>query len=177
MPSHPVADQEELLDLVNEQDEVIGVLPRSEVYARGLSNFRASNGFIRNSRGQLWIPRRVATKKLFPLGLDMSIAGHVGSGETYDESFAREAFEEIGVDVTKLPVRVLGFMTPHEHGTAAFVKAYEIQLDEAPTLNPHDYIEAYWLTPKEVLDRLAQGETSKEDLPRMIRHFYPEATA
>lgn len=164
---------DELLDLVNEHDEVIGVMPRSEVYAKGLSNFRASNGFIRNREGKLWIPRRVATKKLFPLGLDMSVAGHVSSGETYDESFAREAFEELGIDVNTLPVRVLGFMSPHEHGTAAFIKAYEIQMDEAPNFNKEDFVEAYWLTPREILDRLAQGETSKEDLPRMIRHFYP----
>ena len=73
--------------------------------------------------------------------------------------------------------RARGLMPPHELGPASIVTAYEIQMDEAPLLNPHDFIEAYWLTPKEVLDRLAQGETSKEDLPRMIRHFYPEATA
>ncbi len=39
--------QEEMLDLVNEQDEVIGSMERNEVYAKGLTNFRVITYFSR----------------------------------------------------------------------------------------------------------------------------------
>src|SRR5437764_660506 len=93
---------DEMLDLVDGTDTVIRSALRSEVYAKSLKYLRAANAFIVNSRGELWIPRRVATKKIFPLCLDMSIAGHVSSGETYDETFARETMEEVNLDVTKV---------------------------------------------------------------------------
>ena len=66
---------DEYLDLVNEKDEVIGKKLRSEVYAEGLSNFRVVNAFLVNSEGKLWLPRRGAHKRIFPLCLDMSMGG------------------------------------------------------------------------------------------------------
>jgi len=74
---------DEYLDLVDLQDSVIGRKLRSEVYAEHLSNFRVVNAFVLNSKGELWIPRRTADKRIFPLCLDMSVGGHVESGESY----------------------------------------------------------------------------------------------
>lgn len=65
--------QDEMLDLVNEADRVIGQLLRSELYHCQSRNFRVVNGFLRNEQGQIWIPRRTAQKRIFPLALDMSI--------------------------------------------------------------------------------------------------------
>lgn len=44
---------EEILDLVDRDDNVIGKLARDKVYAAGLSNFRVINGFLINQQGQL----------------------------------------------------------------------------------------------------------------------------
>ena len=70
--------------------------PPDQPTCKDLHNFRAVIGFVKNSNGQFWIPRRVKEKIIYPLALDMSVAGHVSSGETYDEAFEREAREEIG---------------------------------------------------------------------------------
>jgi isopentenyl-diphosphate delta-isomerase len=70
-------DQDEWLDLVDENDVVIGKKLRSEVHAEKLHNYRAINVFIRNAKGELWIPRRTAHKQLYPLGLDFSCAGQL----------------------------------------------------------------------------------------------------
>ncbi|MDZ4286214.1 MAG: NUDIX hydrolase, partial [Candidatus Sungbacteria bacterium] len=71
MATHHILD--EFLDIVDENDNVIGTKKRSEVYAEHLSNFRVVNAFVRNSKGELWIPRRSADKRIFPLCLDMSM--------------------------------------------------------------------------------------------------------
>ena len=163
---------DELLDLVDEEDRVIGSMLRSEVYARGLHNVRVVNLFIINSEGKLWIPRRTAHKKLYPLCLDMSMGGHVMSGETYDEAFAREVSEELRIDVARVPYRLLGHLTPHQHSVSAFMNVYEIMQNAAPDFNPDDFTEYFWLTPAEVLARIAAGEKAKGDLPKLIGIFY-----
>lgn len=165
-------NDEEILDLVNENDEVIGQMPRSEVTAKKMKNKRVINAFIVNDDGKLWIPRRSANKAQHPSALDMSVGGHVESGEDYDACFARETMEETRLDVTKFPHKLLGKMTPHEHGTNAFMCVYEIRANDVPNYNPEDFSEYYWLTPQEVLDRLANGDISKHDLPIIIRSFY-----
>lgn len=160
---------DELLDLVDEHDRVIGVMPRSEVHRRGLSNFRVINVFLVNKEGKLWIPRRAPNKRLFPNALDMSAAGHVESGESYEDAFARETLEEVRIDVTKVPWKHLFRATPHEDGVSAFEQVYEIVIDQSPAYNPEDFTEAFWLTPEEVLERIRAGEEAKSDLPLLVR--------
>jgi len=164
--------RDEPLDLVDEQDRVVGVMRRSEVYAKKLHNIRVVNLFIKNSRGELWIPRRTAHKRSFPLCLDMSMGGHVESGETYEETFRRELREELNMDANAVPCRYLGYITPHAHDVNAFMKVWEIQQDEAPRYNPDDFTEYFWLTPDALFKRLADGDISKNDLPKLVKHFY-----
>jgi isopentenyl-diphosphate delta-isomerase len=165
--------QDEYLDLVNDSDEVIGKKLRGEVYAENLSNFRVVNVFLVNSDGKLWIPRRTATKRIFPLCLDMSMGGHVKSEETYEQAFKRELLEELGIDADKTPWKLLDHLTPHENKVSAFMNVYEIKVAEAPIFNSEDFVEYYWLTPNELFVRIDAGEKTKEDLPKLVNHFYP----
>lgn len=163
---------DECLDLVDQNDAVIGQKKRSEIYAEHLSNFRVVNAFIINSKGELWIPRRTAHKKVFPLCLDMSVGGHVESGETYDETFKRETQEELNFDTDKYQVRLLGHLTPQKDGVSAFMNVYEIKMDETPDYNTEDFFEYLWLTPKALLERTISGEKVKSDLPKLVKIFY-----
>ena len=163
---------DELLDLVDQHDHVIGVLERSQVYAMHHNNFRVINCFISNDIGQLWIPRRAAHKKLFPLALDVSVGGHVVSGETYDEAFVRELYEEVGLRDQQIAYRKIGSMSPHEHGVSAFMHVYHVRYNETPPFNHDDFIEYYWLYPNEVLEKIAQGDMAKSDLPILIQYFF-----
>ena len=164
--------QEEYLDLVDENDNVIGKKRRSEVYAEGLSNFRVVNAFIINSKGEIWIPRRSANKRIFPLCLDMSMGGHVESGETYEDTLKREIWEELNLDIIQVSYTFLGHLTPQENGVSAFMNVYEIKMDEEPDYNKEDFIEHFWLIPQALLEQLANGDKSKEDLPKLVVIFY-----
>lgn len=163
---------EEILDLVNKNDEVVGTMPRSEVYEKGLSNYRTINCFIKSSEGKLWTPRRQPNKRLFPNGLDFACGGHVSSGETYLEAFAKEMSEELNIDVSKTPHKELGSCTPDKDGVSSFMRVYEITSDVVPDYNTEDFSSYEWLYPEEIIQKIEEGEKTKGDLPKLIRKFY-----
>ena len=164
---------DELLDLVDEQDRVIGSWPRSAIYREGMNNFRVVNAFLVNDVGQLWIPRRTATKRIFPLCLDMSVAGHVTSGEDYLTAFRRELHEELNLVLDDVDWNFIGHLTPHQHGMSAFMHVYKIRTNQVPHYNRDDFTEYYWLYPHEIIEMLNNGDKSKDDLPRLLSIVYP----
>lgn len=149
---------DELLDIVNEQDIVVVKKLRSQIYREGLVNFRVVNAFLVNSQQCLWIPRRTADKKIFPLCLDFSMGGHVESGESYDDALKRELAEELNMQVEDASVRKLGYLTPYHHKVSSFMQVYEIITNQSPNYNRNDFIESFWLNPQQVLDILEKGE-------------------
>lgn len=163
---------DEILDLVNDQDVVIGQELRSVVYAQKLSNFRVVNAFIINDKGQLWIPRRTATKRLFPLSLDASMGGHVSSGETYQQAFERELQEELGLDATTVTFKILGRLNPAQHNTSAFMQVYAVYVNQVDNYNTQDFCEYFWLSPQECIDKLNSGDKGKGDLPKIIQILF-----
>jgi len=99
--------QPETVDVVDEQDRVIGKATRSEMRARGL-RYRAAYVLVFNSRGQLFVHRRAANKDMYPDHYDVAVGGVVLAGEDYDQAAARELGEELGI--TDLPLkRVVSF--------------------------------------------------------------------
>lgn len=93
---------DEILDIVDENDEVVGQATRGEATARGLRH-RCAFIEARDADGRIFVHRRTATKLVFPSHYDMFVGGVVGAGETYGEAALREAEEELGV--TGLPGR------------------------------------------------------------------------
>lgn len=164
--------QDEYLDLVNENDEVVGKELRSIIYKKGYSNFRVINLFLVNKRGELWIPRRTADKRLFPLSLDVSMGGHVESGESYEEALRRELKEELNMELDAYNLNLLGKLNPDDDNVSAFMKVYEIKTEVTPDYNKDDFIEYFWLRPEDVLNKISQGEKTKDDLPKLINIFY-----
>ena len=164
--------KDEYLDLVDENDNVIGKKKRSEIYAQGLSNFRVVNVFVINSKGAIWVPRRASDKRIFPSCLDVSMGGHVESGETYEDALKRETREELNIDTDKIQVHLLGHLSPQRDGVSANMNVYEIRMDEAPKYNENDFTEYFWLTPEALFDRITTGEKTKDDLPKLVKIFY-----
>lgn len=165
---------DEFLDLVDENDNVVGKKKRSEVYAERLSNFRVVNAFVVNQKGEIWIPRRSADKRIFPLCLDMSMGGHVESGESYEDALKRETQEELNIDTDKTTCRLLGHLSPQKDDVSANMNVYEIKMNEVPDYNKNDFIEYFWLTPRGIFERIANGDKAKGDLPKLVKIFYEE---
>lgn len=165
--------QDELLDIVNEHDQVIGQRWRSQLDLGKDYTIRSINVFIENEHGQLWIPRRSAHKKILPLALDMSVSGCVSSGETYEQAFAREVAEEANLDINQVPWQCLGYLTPRDCGISFFMKVYKIKLNQTPNFNREDFCEFFWLKPEEVMQKITVGnEQSKASMPILLQKFF-----
>lgn len=91
---HPSSD--DLFDVVNERDEVIGVERRGVVHRDGLLH-RAVHILLQNAAGAVFLQRRSPLKDLNPDCWDSSCSGHLDSGEDYDHAAYREVGEELGV--------------------------------------------------------------------------------
>lgn len=87
---------DELADVVDEDDRVVGRAGRSEIRARNLLH-RGVAILCRNSRGEIYVHRRTDTKDVFPGMYDMLVGGLVSAGEMYEEAARREIAEELGI--------------------------------------------------------------------------------
>lgn len=161
-------NNDELLDIVDHNDQIIGQKYRAEIYAQNLSSFRVINAFVINSKKQVWIPRRSSDKKLFPLCLDASVGGHVASGESYDQAFERETQEELNIEISQVSHKLLAKLTPHQHGVSAYMNVYAIITDQEPIYNTNDFISATWFAIPKLQALIKQGERTKGDLPALI---------
>jgi isopentenyldiphosphate isomerase len=100
---------DELLDIVDEQDRVVGQALRSVAYAERLRH-RCVFVFVRDARGRIFVHRRASDKLVFPSTYDMFVGGVVGAGESYDAAALREAEEELGVTGLPAPEPRLKFL-------------------------------------------------------------------
>jgi isopentenyldiphosphate isomerase len=102
----PVGDDpDELFDLVDADDRVVGRARRGEVHANPALIHRSVQILIFDARGRVLLQRRSHAKDLFPGYLCASASGHVAAGEGYAQSAAREIQEELGVS---LPLTLVG---------------------------------------------------------------------
>ncbi len=97
-----MANSEEIFDVVDEQDQVIGQERRSEVHRLGLRH-RATHALIFNHLGEVFLQQRSLTKDMWPGVWDSSASGHLDHGESYDRCVIRELGEELGLSIQTAP--------------------------------------------------------------------------
>jgi 8-oxo-dGTP pyrophosphatase MutT (NUDIX family) len=98
---------DELVDIVDEEDRVVGRTTRREIRARALRH-RSTYILLFNSRNQLFVHQRTDTKDIYPGYRDVTFGGVVGAGEEPDAGARRELAEEAGIEDAPLR-RVLRF--------------------------------------------------------------------
>jgi isopentenyldiphosphate isomerase len=163
---------EEILDLVDSNDHVTGTISRTDAANQDISSIRVINVFLQNDEGQLWIPRRAATKRQFPNALGISVGGHVHAGESYEDALIREVQEEIHLDLHTIPYTPLGKLTPEVDGTHCFMQVYTVHTNETPSVFADEAQTSYWLFPHEIISMIEQGDTCMDDLPILVKRFF-----
>jgi isopentenyldiphosphate isomerase len=143
---------EEIFDVVNERDEVVGQATRREVHARGLMH-RAVHVLVFDGARRVFLQKRSMKKDMSPGLWDSSCSGHLDSGEDYDTAAGRELGEEIGVPGAQ-PVRWFR-LEPCEETAQEFCWIYWLRHDGPFVLHPEEIDTGEWLTPEELTRQIA----------------------
>ncbi|MDI3388773.1 NUDIX domain-containing protein [Streptomyces sp. B-S-A8] len=141
---------DEILDIVDEQDRVVGTAPRGEAYAKGLRH-RCVFVLARDAEDRVFVHRRTPTKLVFPSLYDMFVGGVVGAGEAYDTAALREAEEELGVSGLPRPVPLFKFLYETDaHTWWSYV--YEVRC-ELPVSPQAEEVDWHTFLPEDDLER------------------------
>jgi 8-oxo-dGTP pyrophosphatase MutT (NUDIX family) len=92
---------DELVDVVDEANEVVGSVSRRELRARNLLH-RCTYVFVISPAGELYVHLRTDTKDVYPGFYDVCAGGVNAAGESYETCAARELEEELGVRSTPM---------------------------------------------------------------------------
>ena len=144
---------EEIFDVVDANDQVIGQKKRSEVHRLGLRH-RAIHLLVFNAKGELFLQKRSIKKDCFPGTWDSSVSGHVDAGETYDACALREPREEIGLKLAATPQRVFKIDACEETGQE-FVWLYRCENEGPFRLDPDELSDGGWFAPEKITDWIA----------------------
>jgi isopentenyl-diphosphate delta-isomerase type 1 len=139
---------EEIFDIVNERDEVIGQMARPQVHRQGHKH-RAVHVLVFNARGEIFLQKRSMTKDTFPGAWDSSASGHVDSGEDYDACAVRELREELGLVAEAAPARLFKIAACAATGQE-FVWVYRLESEGPFVLHPEEIESGQWFTPARV---------------------------
>lgn len=149
--SHPLSEipqcGDEIFDVVDEKDEVIGQERRKVVHEQDLLH-RAIHAFIFNKRGEVFLQKRSRLKDTHPGAWDSSASGHLDSGEDYEDCAVRELEEEAGQ--REVDLRRVAVLPPTAETGWEFVHLFELR-QKGPVRFPCSEVEAgLWLSPDEV---------------------------
>lgn len=167
-------DTDELLDLVDKNDLKVGTINRLQLESlmdtATKRYLRTACALIRNTSGEYWIPRRVATKKIAPNGLDFAMAEHMKVDETYLEAAIRGFAEELNLRITPDDLTLVGILGPRiELRLPYFSAIYVYESNDEPKYNHDDFTGGQWLKPQRIIDLVTRGEEAKSLLVPAIK--------
>lgn len=145
---------EEKVVLVNENNEVLGTMPKMEAHEKGLLH-RAISILIYNSKGEMLIQQRSATKYHWPLIWSNAVCSHPRENENFQEAAERRLKEELNINcslkeiyrfIYKAQDELTGLIE-HEYDVV-----YEGQYDGEIPFNPDEIASIKWIT----LEKLSQ---------------------
>jgi isopentenyl-diphosphate delta-isomerase type 1 len=90
-------NRNELFDLVDGSDRVLGTVKRGDTNTNPALIHRAVAIMVFDERGRLFLQKRSRSKDTYPGYWSISASGHVKSGETYPQAAIRELQEELGI--------------------------------------------------------------------------------
>lgn len=147
---------DEWLDVLDDDNRVIGRELRSVVHQRGLRH-RGADVFLFTREGKLLVQTRTLTRATFPGALDCSAAEHVQAGEDFLQAALRGMREEIGVtDVALTPV--VDFSNNNSPNDRETSRLFQGIVDPAQVqFDPVEVARIDYFTPSELEAMLERG--------------------
>jgi isopentenyldiphosphate isomerase len=125
-----------MIDAVDPNDQVIGAVPRRQVFTLG-ANFRVAHVFLFNTRRELLL-QRIAPGLRHAGMWGSSAAGYLMTGESYSVAAQRKLTTELGVTC---PLALCGKTSMHDGASMKFIELYETTYDGTASPAPAEVSE------------------------------------
>ena len=149
--------KDELFDVVDEEDKVIGQASRTQCHENNLIH-RSVMFFVFDSEKRVLITKRTQNKDFFPGYFSIVLGGHVRSGESYEEAASREIEEELGIHTKPYLISFFNKRLPEEKEN---VKVFGVVAEEKIKLIEDELASGEFLT----FDGLDKKIESEKFLP------------
>lgn len=138
-----MTNSEELFDIVDDNNIVIGHALRCDCHGNPSLVHRAVHVLIFNPQGQLLLQKRSTNKDIQPGKWDTSVGGHLDLGESFLAAAHREMHEELGL--RGLPLTFLYHSKIRNEIESENIQTYLAITDLEVAFNPVEISEVrYW---------------------------------
>ncbi|MFB9881316.1 NUDIX hydrolase [Planobispora siamensis] len=156
----------ELVERVDDQDRVLGVVSRDDAIRHGWLH-RVAATVCRDERGRFLVSRRAAGLSRFPGYHEVSFGGAVTVGESYQAAARRELEEELGVSV---PVHEMVKFLCHGQIGSYWLGVHEAVITGDVVPDPRAMSWVGWMTRAE-LDEAMQRRRFVPDGQEALRRY------
>ena len=146
---------DELFDIVDEEDQVVGQERREVVHHTQLKH-RAVHVLVVNGKREILLQQRSWAKDLEPGKWGTSAAGHVDAGEGYEAAARRELGEELGIDASEFKLSEVGKLDPNEENGWEFVQVYLVAYAGMIRTPANEVQATLWMEQEELVAWLEQ---------------------
>lgn len=151
---------DELIDILNANGVPTGeIVLKSKAHKDGLFHSSVHIWFY-NRDGEILLQKRAHNKDTYPSLWDISVAGHIGTGESPDETAVREVEEEIGLKI--------------EAKNLVFLEIRKSQKKPTLSITDNEFHYIYICLLKEDIDSLNLQEEEVAELQLMPLHIFEQ---
>lgn len=160
---------------VDKNDQPVGSGPVDQADKNGYVR-RLVRLMLENSSGQILLQKRSLHEPVYPGRWDNSVAGHVDKDETNELALAREAAEEIGIQL--IDFEKIGSYYNETMRLSDKVRkwnhVYKVTSDSTPTnLSEEEVDSVKWFSVSEIKDMIENNPDDFTDgVIEVIRRFY-----
>lgn len=158
---------EEYFDVVDENDKVINRAKRRECHSNPELIHRAVHIIIFSSRGQILLEKRSMEKDLYP-GMWCDMAGHLDSGESYEDAARRELKEETGLEA---PLKFLFKFRKDAEKETEFISVFRCESDGPFRTNPRETQFVKFFDVSEIRKMLEEGYSITPGTAGTLREY------
>jgi len=139
---------EELLQLVDRRGRPAGSAPRRVCHGDPSLIQAVIHLYLFDDQGRLYLQKRSALKDTYPGCWDSSVGGHLAPGESPEQALAREAREELSLEVSS--AQPLGRYLMEDSYESEYVFAFRARIDGQLRPNPEEIEEGGFFALEEI---------------------------
>ncbi len=155
----------ELLDIVNDNDEVIGQREREAIYDE-FPTHRIVHVLVFDEAGRLGLQLRNKNLAFAPGYWSTTAGGHVHAGETYEEAAQRELYEELGL---KMPFEYFSKdIYKDTRGNKKFLTTYKVIYSGKFNVNKEEVEKVEFFSIDKIKEMIEAGEKFHPELKFIV---------